>query len=295
MFKSERVTISVETTRLRVAVVRGRQILRGASEPLPQGVLKNGQVTDTAVFAHTLSQLLKQLNAPRRRAVVSLPGQGTMVRILNLPAVPDRMREEAVRREARRELPLPLDELYLSWQALPNPNGRSPNNLSVLTVSVPRLALDSNIAALRQAGVRPSAMDLKPLALVRAANHPDAALADLDGSSGNVILVRDFVPYIVRSVALPRSAAAEPADRADYMFSEIQRTLDFYRSTLAAAHSAWDPAVCLTGDLGQDADIRARVSGQWPLLTPSPPLALPDNLPLLPYLVNVGLAMKATG
>ena len=289
MFKSERVTISVETTCLRVAVVRGRQILRGASEPLPQGVLKNGQVTDTAVFAQTLSRLLKKLNAPRRRAVVSMTGQGAMVRILNLPSVPERMLGEAVQREARRELPLPLDELYLSWQAL---NGRSPGKLSIFTVSVPRLALDSNIAALRQAGVRPSAMDLKPLALVRAANHSDAALADLDGSNGNVILVRDFVPYIVRSVALPRTAVAEPADRADYMISEIQRTLDFYRSTLAAAHSAWEPAVCLTGDLGQDEAIRARVSRQWPLLTPSPPLALPDNLPLLPYLVNVGLALK---
>lgn len=292
MFKSERVTISVEAVCLRAAVVRGRQILRGDSEPLPQDVVKNGQVMDTAVFVQTLARLLKKLNAPRKRAVVSLGGQGAMVRILNLPNVPDRMQGEAVRREARRELPLPLDELYLSWQALPRQNGRAPSSLSVLTVSVPRLALDSNMTALRQAGVRPSVMDLKPLALVRAANHPDVVLADLDGSSGSVILVRDFVPYIVRSVVLPRTAAAEPADRADYMVSEIQRTLDFYRSTLAAAHTAWEPAVCLTGDLGEEEAVKARVAGQWPLLNPSPPLNLPDNLPLLPYLVNVGLAMK---
>lgn len=285
--RRERLTLSLETATLRLMVVRGHRILRGTSATLPPGVVRDGQIVETAAFSQIVARTIKEIDGPRRKAIASLNDQRALVRILDMPAVPSRLLDETVRREARRELPLPLEELYLSWQVINNGS-----RLQVFTVGVFREAMDNYLTGLRRAGVRPVAMDLKALALVRAANLPDVLLANLEGESGSVVLVRGFVPYIVRSVSLPEGAAGPGSERIDYLVDEIQRTFDFYSSTLAPEHPAWSPVVCLTGSEGGQDEVRAGVGARWPLVEPDPPLSLPPKLPLLPYLVNVGLALK---
>lgn len=289
MSSRESLTISLEATKVRMMVMRGKQILRGASAPLPAGVMHNGQVAQPTPFGQVVAKLIEQVDGPRRKAIVSLSGQQSIVRILSLPAVPSHLLDEAVRREARRELPLPPEELYLSWRAIDNHNT---TRIRVFTLGVPRQAVDNCVVGLHNAGVRPVAMDLKPLALVRAVNLPDVLIADVEVESGCVVLVRDFVPHIVRSIALPGEGTRSLAERANHQVAEIQRTLDFSESVQAAGHSPRRFAVCLTGLLGAEKEIREQVGARWSLVEPDPPLSLPKALPLLPYLVNVGLGLK---
>jgi type IV pilus assembly protein PilM len=291
LFGQERLTLSVEADEVRLLVSRGQRVLRWDRARLPAGTLRSGQVVQLDGFGEVVSTLLEQIGAPRKKAVASLGGHRSLVRIISMPSVSSRLLDETVRRAARRELPLPLDELYLSYQVL---GERSAPRLQVFLLGVPREALDSCVVGLRGAGVRLRAMDLKPLALVRAVNLPDVILADLETQTESVVLVRDFVPYIVRSIAVPGESSRSPAERAENLVAEIQRTLDFYSSTRASEHAPWSPVVCLTGALGGDESVRSRIGRQWPLAEPSPPISVPDGFPLLPYLVNVGLVLKRT-
>ena len=68
------------------------------------------------------------------------------------------------------------------------------------------------------------------------------------------------MPIIVRFVALPGESERDPAERAENLVAEIQRTLDFYSSTRASEHAPWSPAVCLTGALGGEEEVRALVT-----------------------------------
>jgi Tfp pilus assembly PilM family ATPase len=289
VFSQGRLTLSIEANEVRLLVAQGQRVVRWESLSLPPGVMRDGQVVQPAAFGEAVAGLLARTNAPRRRAVVSLGGQRALVRILNLPTVPARMLDEAVQRAARRELPLPPEELYLSWQVL---GDYKASRLRVFTLGVPREAVDNCIAGLRSAGVRPQALDLKPLALARAVNLPDVLLANLEEETESVVLVRGFVPCIVRSVAAPGETARSSEERAEHLATEIQRTLDFYGSTMTADYPAWAPAVCLTGALGADKEIRAQIGARWPLVEPALPIPLPAELPLLAYLVNVGLVLK---
>ena len=289
MFGRSRLTLSMEETELRVAVADRRRILRWASAPLRAGILSAGQVVQPAAFGDAVAELVEKVRAPRRKAVVSLSSQGALVRILDMPPVSTRLLDEAVRREARRVLPLSLDDLDLEYRVISDSGAP---RMKILTLSVPREALDKCVAGLRIARLRPVAMDLKPLALIRAVNLPDVLIVDLESGAESVILVRGFVPHIVRSVALPSGGAGAPGDRADHLVTEIQRTLDFYRSSVGAGHPAWTPTVCLTGALGGEGETRARVGARWALADVDPPIGFPAELPLLSYLVNVGLALK---
>lgn len=284
-----RLTLNIETNEVRLLIAQGQRVVYWESLPLPPGVMREGQVAQPEAFGQALADLLARAHAPRRSAVVALGGQRALVRILTMPAVPPRMLDEAVRRAARRELPLPLEGLYLAWQVL---GDHKASRMQVFTLGIPREAVDNCVAGLRSAGVRPQAMDLKPLALVRAVNLPDVLLADLETEAATVVLVRGFVPYVVRSVAAPGDSARPLAERAEHLAVELQRTLDFYGSTLAAEHPPWSPAVCLTGTLGGAPEVRAHVGGRWPLIEPAPPIPLPGELPLLSYLANVGLVLK---
>jgi len=288
LFGRERLTLSLETTELRLLIAQGQRILRWDRAPLPAGVMRKGQVVRPDALGETAERLIARAGGPRRSSVGSLGGQRSLVRILDLPPVPPRLLEETVRRAARRELPLPLEELYLSWQELDDDSPR----LRIFTASVPRQALDNYVLGLRQADVRLQAVDLKPLALVRAVNLPDVLLVDLEAEVGSVVLVRGFAPLVVRSVALPGDTARPLGERAENLVAELQRTLDFYNSTMATEHAPWSPIVCLTGALGGEEEIRERIGAHWPLVEPAPPLPLPEELPLLPYLANVGLILK---
>jgi len=292
VFKRERLTLSLEDTEVRALVVQGQRMLHWERLPLPADVLRNGQVLQPASFGQAVARLIKRAGGSRKNITVSLGGQRALVRIFDLPSVPLRLLEETVNRTARRELPLSLEELYLSWQVISEQNA---TRTQVFALGIPRDVLDSFVDGLRRAGVRPRVMDLKPLALVRAANLPDVLLVDVEEKTESVVLVRGFIPYIVRSVAQPGGSSRALAERAELVVADIQRTLDFYGSTGGAArHPAWSPSVCLTGALGGEEEIRARIAAHWPLVDPAPPVAAPRDLPLLPYLVNIGLALKRT-
>jgi hypothetical protein len=292
LFSRERLTLSLETSEVRLLVARGQRIVRWGSIALPEGVVRNGQVVQPDAFGQVLAGAVKEVKGPRRRAIVSLQGQRALVRILSLPEVPSRMLDETLRRQARRELPLPLEELYLSWQIVSN---RKASHLEAFTLGIPRDAVDNCVAGLRSAGVRPVAMDLKVLALVRAVNLADVVLADLEAETGLVAVVRGFVPQIVRSVTLPGGAEQPPAERTSHMISEIRRIIDFYHSTRVTSQPAWSPTVCLTGALGDEEEVRSQVEAVWPLVEPEPPVEIPKALPLLSYLTNIGLALKSVG
>ncbi len=285
MFGEKRLTLVLETAEVRALVVQGQRIRRWERALLPEGAVRQGQIVQPKAFGEIVAELVDAVKGPRRRAVIGLNGQRSLVRILDLPPVPTRLLDETVRREARRELPLPLEGLYLSWQVI---DDQTASGLRVFTVGVPKEIIDTCMVGLRAARVRPVAMDLKPLALVRAVNLPNVLLVDLERGNGSLVLVRDDIPYIVRSIPV----SPEEEGWIDLIVSEIQRTLEFYHTTLSASLPAWTVSLCLTGGLAEDERVRERVGALWPLVDPAPPLSVPEDFPLLTYLGNLGLALK---
>lgn len=286
MFEGRRLALSIEPGEVRALVVVGQRIVRWEKAALSEGTMRQGQIVQPRAFGEVVGRLVESVKAPTRRAVIGLGAHRSVVRILTLPPVPPRHLEEAVYREARRELPLPVDGLYLSWQAI---GDRAGGKLQVFTVGVPKEIVDTCMAGLRIARVRPVAMDLKPLALVRAANLPNVLLVDIEPGLATLVLVRDFIPQLVRSVALYEG---EEELWLEQLVVEVQRVVDFAATTLSAGQPARTVSVCLTGQLAARPAVRSRFDGLWPLVEPAPPISLPGDLPLLPYLGSIGLALK---
>lgn len=287
--KHELLTLHFEPDELRVLLAENERPKLWGLQPIPTGVVQNYQVAQPEQLAETIGQTLKSLGIRVRKARVALSHPRAIMRVLRIPPVPPKLLAETVYREARREFPLPLEELYFGWQPL---SGRPNEPAAVFANGVLKTSVDSYLQALKYAGIQAVAMELKSLALIRAVNHADVVIVDLEPRLGRVLLVRRYIPYLVRTLTLPTLELLESSQQGHYLVGELQQILQFFQSTTAEEHEPWTPQICLTGRLSSDPEVQALVGTRWPLLAPQPPLSCPDELPVDTYLPNLGLILK---
>lgn len=287
----EIVTVNIEERSLRLLTVKEGKVQKWGQVPLGPGLVENGLVRDPAQVGQALKALFQEHRVSQESVITSLTviGLGSTSHIFELPKMKPDLLAGAVNREARRAMPVPVEELYLAHQVI----GEKGNMLQVYVLGAPRDLVNAHIRAFQMAGIQLQAMDLKPLALVRAVNQRDAVIADLENENFHVIVVRDAIPDITRSAVLHREAL-DPQQKARRLIEEVIRTIDFYNHS--HPDKLLDPSipVFLTGELTGTPTVYQTIQAEmgYPLEVPKPPLGCPADLPLPTFMVNIGLALK---
>lgn len=289
MFDRQVTTLNIEEHEIRLLVVSRGKVRKWASAPLAPGLIREGLIRDPAAVGSAVRELFTSEKVSKRKVVTSLTGLRSICRVVTIPQVKSRLLESVVLREAKREMPTSLDEIYLSWKAL----GENGDKQRVYMLGVPQEIIDGQVEALRQAGIKPHAMDLKPLALVRAVNRKNAIITNLEDSTLDIIIVLEDVPVIVRTVALGKESPTLGKKR-DRLVEELSRTIKFYNDSHREAHL--HPGICVypSGALAGKPGFRKRLQAatEHPVVALESPLERPDELPIDRFLVNIGLALK---
>jgi len=288
LFHRSLVTLNVESDSVRLLAVKGSKVTNCGLEPLEPGLVREGVVVDPQGVGAHIRSLLTSHRIGNRRLVASLTGQRSVPRILDLPETSPQLLEAMLPREMKRELPVPLEEMRLSYQVIGSENG----HCRVFALGVPRDVLDPQVKAIELSGRKPHSMDIKPLALVRAVGLSDALIADLEPESIDVIVVRGGIPATIRTVGL-RPQAGEIEDKIRRLGEELTRTVKFFNDTHPEPLAKSTP-LCVTGSLAEEVVLsgvaEAAVGLDWEPL--SPPLDCPPRLRVATFMVNVGLALR---
>jgi type IV pilus assembly protein PilM len=282
-------TIDFDGRTIRVLIARGTEVLHWSSTTVSGELMNQGLIGQPQAMAEQIPGLLGPDGAPRRSFVTSLTAHRATSKVLTLPKVKPKYLEEAVRRRAKQEMPLPMQETYLSWQVIGEQNGQ----LQVYAFAVPRNIIDRQVETLKAAGLKPRAMDLKPLALARVVNDPNCIVANLEDQGLGVVLVANGTPEILRSV--PQTAEeAGPRERVEKLSQELNRTIQFYEEAHRGSPLPADTRVYATGLLLESQEIRELLAQRtpYPVELPKPPLNLPEDFPIASFSANLGLAMK---
>ena len=297
------VALNIEADSIRYLVVKGKAITSWGSVPLAPGLVKDGFIHDQAQVSSAIVSMFRESRIPNGKVIISLTGLRSLPRMFNLPKLKPKLLEDALRSESEREMPVPLNDLYLSWQSLNTTNSQ----LQFFALGVPRDLLDAEFETLIQANIRPHHMELKPLALVRAVNQDYALILDLEVQSFDLVVVVGGIPIIMRTI--PSRGEGPALDhRIGQLASELSRTIDFYNSghpdnTLDRATPLY-----LTGRLADDCETDAlakagllqddnspleliRSAIDNPIETITPELKYPTDLPTGEYAVNIGLIL----
>jgi type IV pilus assembly protein PilM len=253
---------------------QGLRVAAFATEPLPRGAVTASGVVDGATVSAAIRRLLERERLVSPAVVAALPGQSAVVKRITLPAMTSRELEEAIGWEAEQHIPFPLSDVHLHYETLGS-TGRDAPTMNVLLVAARRDSVAALERLIADAGRTACVIDVGALALQNAyaANRAGGrgstvALVDIGASATTITIVVDRQPAFVRHVSVGGHACTEAvqealqvaleaaehvkvrgsdttADRAvldstlhasrETLVDEIQRTLDFFRSTTGAA------------------------------------------------------------
>ena len=282
-------TLYIRDDAINLLVAQGKRVKKWASLPLEPGLVSQGLVLEEARVADGIDRLFKLANIRKRRVIVGLGALNSLYRLISMPELPQAILPEAVKHEARRVIPAPLEEVYLSYQVLPAPPGET----RLFLAASPRNVADALMRTLRRAGVQPYLMDLTPLALCRTLDEPRGIIVSSRSDSLVVIVMEDRLPQVIRRLSLT-GEVVPLAERLPAIIEEVDRTIDFYNSSHKEKPLDSTVPMFVSGDLVQAPQSWPSLAGKLscPVSILSPPLEYPANFDPNEFMINIGLALK---
>ena len=282
-------TLFIRDTSIDLLVMKGEQVEKWVSSPLEPGLVSQGLIVDEAQVADKVEQIFKETGAQTSKVITALSGHDSLYRIITLPELPEAVLPEAVRREVKRTIPTPLEDIYFSYQRLPSPKGES----RIFLVTFPRELVDALVRTLRQAGVKPYVMDLAPLALCRIPDEPRAIIVNASLDYLDVAVIADRLPQVIRRLSLPGETESLE-ERLPLIAEEFHRTVAFYNSSHMETPLDSTVPVFVCGDLVEAPETWQSLvgeSGYSVSILPSP-VEPPEGFNPNEFMVNIGLAFK---
>ena len=139
-----------------------------AVRPMPPGLIQEDQVVDQAGLAEEIKALMGDAGINRRFVVTAVSNRQAITRNINVPKMTLSELEEAIKWEAERYIPFPVDEVVLDYFVLDNPDDVEEGGQLEVVIAAARLDLVSQqVDYLKLAGLEPVVVDIKPFSLLR--------------------------------------------------------------------------------------------------------------------------------
>ncbi len=170
--KIEAVGLEVGTSALKVVELRaGNPPTLGALavRPMPPGLVTEDEVTDPQGLAEEIKALFHEAGIQRRFTVTAVSNRQAITRNIHVPRMTVAELDEAIRWEAERYIPFPIDEVVLDYFVLDNPEDVEEGGQLEVVIAAARLdEVSQQVEYLKHAGLEPHVIDVKPFSLLRA-------------------------------------------------------------------------------------------------------------------------------
>jgi type IV pilus assembly protein PilM len=282
-------TVFIRDDSINLLVMRGERVEKWATLPLKPGLVSRGLVADEAKLVEKLKKIFKQQKLGMGKVIAGISGHDSIYRIITLPELPEAVLPEAVKREAKRVIPVPMEEVYLSYQPITTAHGKT----IVFLAAFPRKIADTLYQTLQKAGLQPYMMDLAPLALCRAANQPRCIIVNDRADHLDIMVMADRVPQLIRRLSLPGEAESL-TERLATVSEEVERTIAFYNSSHPDESLGATVPMLVCGNLARTPKNWKALKGKSPhpvSVMPSP-VESPEGFDANEFMVNIGLGLK---
>ncbi len=177
----------------------------------------------------------KQAKTTTTKAITALPAFSVFSSILNLPEMPSKDLASAIKWEAKKIIPMPINEMILDWKILPQVlnqetakspevagtdfNGSSESDLQkkgflkiqpasrkylkILLTAAPKDLVKRYIDIYKSAGLNLLSLDTEQFALIRSLVGNDRSslmIVDIGSVVTNVTIISDNIPLLNRSI-----------------------------------------------------------------------------------------------
>jgi len=172
---------------------------------LPEGAVRDGEVTDPEPVAQCVRQLWSATGFSHKKVVIGVANQRVIVRQLELPWMPREDLRASLPFQVRDFLPMPPDQAVLDFFPLEERSqAGGARTLHGLLVAAARDTVLANVQCAERAGLSVGAVDLTSFAVLRALGKQvgmqveTEALIDVGARITNVVVHSCGVPRFVR-------------------------------------------------------------------------------------------------
>jgi len=165
------------------------------------------KIEDTNYLARAISKVMKEAGFKARRATVSLPTFAVFSSIINITNADRKNLSFSVSEEAKKVIPLPLEEMILDWKVIPDKDGRTPTsgNMKVFLTGSPKKLVRKYIDVFKKAGVILASLETETFSLVRSLVGDDKSsimIVEIGANSTDLSIVRESIPVLNRSLTV---------------------------------------------------------------------------------------------
>ena len=211
--------VGIELAPERVNIVQLRKQRQGVkiesftSVAVPEGVVTDGQITDSPAMAQLIQQAMAEGKIKASRVATGVPGRDSIVRLIPVPAELDdqELREMVLNHEAGLYLPYPREEADVDYQKLGyfvDEDGIE--KVQVLLVATRKEVTDTYVRTFEQAGLQIDVLEINSFALIRTVRdqlrqfgpQEAAVLVDIEFDSTEIAIIINGVPQFSRTVPI---------------------------------------------------------------------------------------------
>ncbi len=182
---------------------RGRPRLRTYGSVSLTGLLEQESEENEKIFIELGKKLLREAHIQTRLAVTALPMYAVFSSVIQLPKLKPKEMQEAVKWEAKKVIPLPLEEMILDWKIIHEKNPLDPHSTRVLLTSAPKKLIQKYVDRFGKMGLKLLSLETEAFALIRSLIGNDTStvmMIDFGDRTTNIMIVSDGVPILSRSI-----------------------------------------------------------------------------------------------
>ncbi len=207
---------------------------------LPTDTMDQSLLNDPAAAVELLKSMLGKARTTTKKVITALPISAIFSSILNVPSIDDKEMRELVTAQAKKLIPLPLEEVSLDIKVVEKSEkkeGVKPST-RVLITAAPKTLVNKYVDIFKQAGLELVSLETEAFAEIRSLVGKDRStimIVDMGMLRTNVIIVEQGVPFVTRSIATGGNAITQtiaktlglPTEQAESMKRDIKSMQSF--------------------------------------------------------------------
>lgn len=167
---------------------------------------KINQKNNSDYIAGLINKICKDAGIAGRNTVAALPTFSVFSSILNLSNVSGKDLKSAVYWEAKKVIPLPLEEMTLDWQEIKEDKekiGKNKKNIKIFLTGAPKSLVRKYIEIFKKAKINLLSLETETFSLIRSLIGNDKSsviIGEIGANTTDIAIVEKGIPILSRSI-----------------------------------------------------------------------------------------------
>ena len=281
-------TLNISAKEIRLVAANRKGIQHWSSKALMPGWINNGYIQEPELVGATIESLFKSAKIARTHVTVCITGLPFTYRIAKLPHIKKGLLKDSIRHLMSKETSMPTKQMSLSWATI----DENDDEVTYFVLGVDQQIVNVVAETMQKARIKHWTMDLKSLALARAASLDKAIVISAEPDCYDIVLINDGTVSTIHTVSA--EASYSNAEHARQIVIETSKAMAYDAKLHGQSVFGQDTPVLITGEISSDKNLRELIQTElgYQVKPLTPLLVDQHDLPVHLYSVNIGLALK---